>query len=85
MISIASDSFGSQILMKRGDDLGAIYFWDHVLENEEDDNQYSNVYLLADSFSRPVVACGIGVAYIENEHQQMVARSHTRQLEVKLM
>ena len=50
MIPIASDPFGNQFLMKLGDERGAIYFWDHELENEEGD-QDSNVYLIANSFS----------------------------------
>jgi hypothetical protein len=55
MISIARDPAGNLILISvRGDNSGAVYFWDH--EREQDPSlgpepTYDNVHLIAPSFS----------------------------------
>ena len=51
-IAIADDAGGNLIIMSiSGEDYGKIYFWDHEMEAYEDeDPDYSNLTLVADSF-----------------------------------
>lgn len=56
ILPIAQDPFGNQICISCGSgDYGKVYFWDH--ENEvdyflNDDNDYTNLYYIADGFSK---------------------------------
>lgn len=54
IVPIACDPGGNAICISCGEkDYGFIYFWDHELEidyDEEDDDNYSNLYFLASSF-----------------------------------
>lgn len=52
MIPFASDPFGNQLCIGvTGDEKGKVYFWDHELEGEEDEQPYyKNVYKIAESF-----------------------------------
>ena len=51
-IVIADDAGGNRIIMSiSGDDYGKIYFWDHNMEaDDEEEPDYSNLTLVADSF-----------------------------------
>ncbi len=54
IIPIANDGLGNLICISCGEsDFGKVYFWDHEREVDyasSDDNDYSNLYLIADSF-----------------------------------
>ncbi|MBZ0284878.1 MAG: SMI1/KNR4 family protein [Anaerolineae bacterium] len=50
-LPIGVDTFGNLICLSiAGDDYDKVYFWDHDWEVTEGTPDYSNVYLLADSF-----------------------------------
>ena len=49
LVPIAHDAGGNQICIDVSKRVGAVYFWDH--EEEADVPDYSNVYLIAASFS----------------------------------
>ena len=54
LIPIGSDSCGNQIcLAVGGDNYGKVYFWNHDWENDDDEQEpdYSNVYLIANNFT----------------------------------
>ena len=55
MLPIAHDSQGNIICISCGkNDYGRVYFWDHEDEvdyTESRDDDYSNLYLIADDFS----------------------------------
>lgn len=55
IIPIAHDSGGNQICISCGtEDYGKVYFWNHELEVDYSvagDDDYSNLYLIADSFT----------------------------------
>jgi cell wall assembly regulator SMI1 len=52
IIPFASDPFGNQLCIGvTGDEKGKVYFWDHEMEGEEDEQPYyENVYKIAESF-----------------------------------
>jgi len=52
VIPIAYDSCGNLICMSIGNDTGKIYFWDHELEEMDEDKlpSWKNMFLVADSF-----------------------------------
>ena len=51
VLPIAEDPFGNLVcLAVKGKNRGKIYFWDHELETEEGEPDYSNMALIADSF-----------------------------------
>ena len=54
MLPIANDVVGNCICIScKGKDSGKVYFWDHEKEvdyNSSDDNDYSNLYFIADTF-----------------------------------
>lgn len=53
MLPIASDSGGSLLLLSlKGKDRGAIFFWDHEMEAEDEDEQpyYENIKILSRNF-----------------------------------
>lgn len=51
LFPIAHDPGGNLICIGiDGDCFGKIYFWDHEFEADENEPDYSNVYLIADSF-----------------------------------
>ena len=54
LIPIGDDGGGNQIcLAVGGDNYGKVYFWDHDWENDDEEQEpdYSNVYLIANSFT----------------------------------
>jgi len=53
LITIADDPFGNAIcICINGENLGKVFFWDHELESEdEEEPSYDNISLLAASFS----------------------------------
>lgn len=53
MLPIASDSGGNLLLLSlKGKDRGAVFFWDHEMEAEDEDEQpyYENIQLLSRNF-----------------------------------
>jgi hypothetical protein len=52
-LAIGADDLGNLVCLSiKGDDVGKIYFWDHDWEVVEGVPDYSNVTLVADSFSQ---------------------------------
>jgi hypothetical protein len=51
LFPIANDPFGNLICVSlTGEDCGAVYFWDHENEPDDEDTEFRNIHLIADSW-----------------------------------